>query len=135
MASIPRPEQNAIWFFTETGSAKDRNVQNTPQACLTYAHSRSKVFVSVSGTLTRVSDHDTITDLWNDDAQAFFPKGPDDPDVVLLRFDPVYGEYWDARSSPLATAIRFLTSRVSGVHRNPGSTGTAHLTQTPGAVA
>jgi general stress protein 26 len=34
--------------------------------------------------------------LWPKWVEVFFPKGIDDPDLVLLRVDIEKAEYWDA---------------------------------------
>jgi general stress protein 26 len=131
MQCIPRPEQNAIWFFTEQRSEKAREVHDEPGTCLTFADVDGHVFVSVTGQITWVTETDTIKDLWNEGAAAFFPRGPEDPNVILLRFDPSSGEYWDMNVSTVAMAINFLAAKVTGSRPKPGHTGTAELS--PGA--
>jgi general stress protein 26 len=131
MTGIARPEQNAIWFYTDTDTHSDEDVRLDPRACLAYADIKDQTFVSVSGQFTRVKDKNTIRDLWNEGAAVYFPDGPDDPRVVLLRFDPEAGEYWDAPSSPIALAISFLAAKVTGSRPSLGDSGSATLRQTP----
>jgi general stress protein 26 len=127
MQGIPRPEQNAIWFFSDAESHKDEEPGKVADVCLTFADVKSNKFVSVSGQITRVAERDTIHDLWNEAADSYFPKGPDDPSVVLLRFDAETGAYWDAPSSPIVLAIKFLEGKITGERPNLGTSGTARL--------
>jgi general stress protein 26 len=83
--------------------------------------------VSVSGRITRILDRDPIQELWNDGAESYFPEGVDDPRLVLLRFDPVTGEYWESPSSPIVLAIKFLEAKITGERPNLGSNGQARL--------
>ncbi len=127
MVGIIRPEQNVIWFFTDTNTHKDEELQRNPHACLTFADIKDQTFVSVSGRIARVQDADMINDLWTEGAAVYFPKGPDDPDIVLLKFVPEVGEYWDAPSSPIVLAIKFLEAKVTGERPDLGGNGTARL--------
>ena len=129
MRGIVRADQNTIWFFSDTDSHKDEDLRKDPRACLTFADTKSQSFVSVSGIIGRIRDHETISDLWNAGADAYFPSGPDDPRVVLLRFNPQTGEYWDAPSSPIVLAIRFLEAKITGERPNLGTSGSAQLSE------
>jgi general stress protein 26 len=125
MQGIPRPEQNAIWFFSDLESQQDHEPESS--VCLTFSDVKTNKFVSVSGRITPVLERDTIHDLWNEGADSYFPKGPDDPAVILLRFDPESGAYWDAPSSPIVLAIKFLEAKITGDRPNLGTSGTARL--------
>jgi general stress protein 26 len=127
MRGIARPEQNAIWFFSDSESHTDEQLRANPDVCLSYADIKSNVYVSVSGQIARVTEKTTINDLWDDDASGYFPKGPSDPRVVLLRFEPETGEYWRAPSSPIILAIKFLEAKVTGERPAMGESGSARL--------
>lgn len=127
MRGIPRPDDNAIWFFSDVDTHKDDELRRNPDACLAFADPRGSTFVSVSGRITRVRERDAVRELWNDGAESYFPEGADDPRVVLLRFDPATGEYWDSPSSRIVLAIKFLEARITGERPNLGSNGHARL--------
>lgn len=82
-----------VWFVTAEESPKVDEMRTDPRAVVTGQSSR--VFVSVSGHVDVVRDRDRIRALWKAAWKAWFPKGPDDPTLVLVRFDPLVGEYWD----------------------------------------
>lgn len=128
MTGIARPETNSIWFFSDKTTHKDEEIRRNPSACLTFADMKEQVFVSISGQLNCVSDIDLIHDLWNEGAATYFPDGPDDPNIVLLKFTPESGEYWDAPSSSIVMAIKFLEAKVTGERPDLGTNGSTALT-------
>jgi general stress protein 26 len=127
MTGITRPEQNLIWFFTDNHSHKDDEVARDPRACLCYADIKSQTFVSLSGQITRVHDQEMINSLWTEGAAVYFPEGPVDPGIVLLKFVPEAGEYWDSPSSPIVLAIKFLEAKLTGERPELGGHGTTKL--------
>ncbi|MFC5122636.1 pyridoxamine 5'-phosphate oxidase family protein [Pseudoclavibacter helvolus] len=55
-------------------------------------------------------------ELWNPAAEAWFPDGPEDPNVGVLKFTASGGEYWDtpvvaSRPSSASSSRRCLASR------------------------
>jgi general stress protein 26 len=127
MRGIPREDENAIWFFSDTETHKDPELRDNPRACLTFCDVKGNTFVSVTGRIRRIQKRDAVRDLWNDGADSYFPQGPDDPRVVLLRFDPETGEYWDGPSNPIVMAIKFLEAKLTGARPDLGSNGKARL--------
>jgi general stress protein 26 len=62
-------------------------------------------FVSISGHAAPVEDRAKVAELWNEAWKTWFPKGKDDPSLVLLRVDGDAGEYWDNSGS---SGIKYL---------------------------
>ena len=114
MRGLARESDNAIWFFTSKSSHKDDEIAEQPEVCLSYCDGGTKTYVSLSGRIEITDDAQLIRDLWNPGAQAYFPEGPQDPDVALLKFTPASGEYWDAPSNPVLLAIQFIKAKVTG---------------------
>jgi general stress protein 26 len=127
MAAIPRTSQNVIWFFADAHDHKDDELARDPHACLAFADPASHCYVSISGRIDLVQDRAAIDDLWNDSAAHCFPKGPGDPRIILLRFTPEVGEYWDGPSGTIAAAFQFLKSAVTGQQPKAGTGGRTRL--------
>ncbi len=127
MRSIPRQEQNAIWFITDADAEREAAMARHPAACLGFADLKGQNFVSVSGTIGRVEDPAQLAALWSEGASVYFPQGPDDPSVALLKFSPLKGEYWDAPSNPIVLAIKFLQAKVTAERPDLGVHEAAHL--------
>ena len=45
---------------------------------------------------------------------AWFPQGPDDDSVVLIKVQADSAEYWDSPGGRLATAFSFVKAKVTG---------------------
>jgi general stress protein 26 len=116
-----------IWFFTDKDTDKDEDVKREPRACLTFADTHDQTYVSLTGRIALIYDRDQISSHWNEGAEAYYPGGKDDNRVVLMRFTAESGEYWDAPSSPIVLAIKFLQAKVSGERPDLGAQGAARL--------
>jgi general stress protein 26 len=127
MVGLPRPEQNAIWFFADRESETDADARLNAPVCLTFADLKENTYVSLSGGMSRVQDRETINALWDEEAGSYFPSGPDDPRLLLLRFEPAAAEYWSAPSSPIVIAINFIGAKVTGQRPKLGSKGSTSL--------
>jgi len=127
MTAILRTSQSAVWFLANAEDHKDDELARDPRACLAFADPHDHCYVSMSGHVDVVKDRQKVDELWNDDAARVFPRGPGDPRIVLLRFEPEIGEYWDAPSGTISTAFHFLKSAVTGQPRTQAATGRARL--------
>lgn len=114
MHGSARHEENAIWFFTSKSAPKDEEIRQNPEVCLCYSDVGSNTYISLSGAIEPDDSREKIRELWNPGAQAYFPAGPADPNVLLLKFSPHAGEYWDAPSNPVVIAVQFIKARVTG---------------------
>ena len=107
-------KDRVVRFFTDRPSAKVGEVKRDPRVNLSYASPEKNVFVSIAGTST-ISDDPSVKDaLWSDEAKAFWPKGKDDPDLVVLEVHAETVEAWEGPSSWLGKAVGFLVARVTG---------------------
>jgi general stress protein 26 len=113
-------EENVIWFLTEKSAPKTAEAQDEPTVCLTYADTKRNRYVSLSGSVDVISDHEQMAALWNDNLTGYFGKPLDDR-AVLLRFTPEKGEYWDGPGNPLIVAIKFVEAAVTGKRPDMGA--------------
>jgi len=74
---------------------------------------RKNVYLSLNGRATMTSDDAEVDRVWNAAASAFF-DGKDDPAVAVLHFDVTGGEFWDAPSGRIGSAIAILKAAVTG---------------------
>jgi general stress protein 26 len=114
MAAYPDEGERCIWFMTDARGGKDEEVQFYPNVCVSFARPKSNDYLSLSGRAEIVSDRNTVEELWNAYAETFWPDGPGDPNIVLIRVEPVSAEYWEGRSNMLATAFALARARISG---------------------
>jgi Pyridoxamine 5'-phosphate oxidase like len=74
----------------------------------------SNTYLSITGRAEILHDVAKIRELWSSEAQAWWPKGPTDPDVRVLRVVPDSAEYWDTRGNSITVALKLAAARLSG---------------------
>jgi general stress protein 26 len=91
-----------LWFFSNRESRKVEDVLRQPRVSLSYAGHDGNCYVWVSGRAELVSDPKKAQELWDERYEEWFPKGPRDPSLILIRVGVEQAEYWHASSvSPL----------------------------------
>jgi general stress protein 26 len=107
--------QGALWFFTSTHTNLWENIAHEPEVNISFADPADNLFVSVSGRAERVVERSLIEAMWNPGVQAWFPNGPQDEHVVLVKVVPHLAEYWDSNDSKMATIFDMAKSLFTGV--------------------
>lgn len=59
-------------------------------------------------------DRQKIKELWKPVLKAWFPDGPEQADIALLKVQLKKAEYWDGPSSTIAQAVSFVSAIVTG---------------------
>jgi general stress protein 26 len=121
MSAIPRREENVIWFLSDAQTHKEKEVRDDPKSCVLFADPSRHTYVSLSGEVEVSRDRELIRSLWNVAVDAYWPQGPDDPQIVLLGFRPEEAEYWDAPSNPLVLAVKFVQAKLTGERPDLGA--------------
>lgn len=116
MATIEVEDDGTLWFFTNVHSGKVEEVQHERQVHLTYSHPGKDSYMDVWGTASVVTDRQQIKDKWTPVVKAWFPKGPEDPNLALLKVRPSDSYYWDSETGKM---VQFLKMAVAAVTGNP----------------
>ena len=103
-----------LWFFTSSNSHKASEIEKTPNVNVSFIDTDQQHYVSISGAAELVRDKQKIKELWKPVLKAWFPDGPDQPDVALLKVKVSKAEYWDTPSSTIAQAISFVSAIITG---------------------
>jgi len=114
MAAQEAEFDGVLWFFTRAAAPKVGEVRRDERVCVSYASPDDQRYVSVSGTARLVRDPARMRELWGPAQKAWFPQGPDDPELALLRVEPERAEYWDSPSGTLVQIAGFVKSVVTG---------------------
>lgn len=114
MATQQADFEGTLWFFTGEDTAKAGEVAEYRAVNLAYADPDHHRYVSMSGPATLVRDRAKAEQLWNPAYRAWFPKGLDDPTLVLLRVDVEQAEYWDPESSRMQMLAGFVKAVTTG---------------------
>lgn len=82
-----------IWFCTKFDSEKVDDILSRPQVLVTFQDAGR--YLTVNGSASLSTDRSKVHELWNETWRVWFPEGPDDPSLALLRVDATEGQYWD----------------------------------------
>jgi general stress protein 26 len=117
-----RPDRAAglIYFVTDRRSAKDEEIETRPDVGLVFIDSSDKAYLSITGRAFVVCDADKTEAVWRKTDEVWWPGGPTDPNVCLLRVEPFIGELWDGPASAVATIFEFAKARLTGERPNLG---------------
>lgn len=107
-------EEGNLWFFTNKTSLKVSEINQTPKCNVSFADPDDSRYVSITGTAQLVTDKKKIEELWKPILKAWFPEGPDGPDIALLKVSIEKAEYWDSPSSTVGQVIGFVSAIVTG---------------------
>lgn len=113
---IEPPE--TLWFFTSWSSPKVDEMHHDVRVALAYASPAQHAYVAVSGTSTLLRDPEKAKALWSVEQRAYYPDGPEDSRLALLRVRIERAEYWIApgwSSYLLAAAKAVVTGIPAGV--------------------
>ena len=97
----------SLWFFTDWSSPKADELHHDARVSLGYADPAKQVYVAVAGSGRLFRDIQKAKQLWSIEQRAYYPEGPEDERLALLRVDIERAEYWIApgRISYLVAAI------------------------------
>ncbi len=106
--------RETLWFFTSWSSPKVHEMQQDVRVALAYASPAHHTYVAVSGSSTLLRDPHKAKALWSLEQRAYYPDGPEDSRLALLRVRIERAEYWIApgRTSYLLAAAK---AAVTGV--------------------
>lgn len=114
MATMQMDAGGNLWFFTALSSPKiDETIQHR-QINLSYARTDKQDYLSVSGIGEIVRDKEKMRTLWTAWVKPWFPKGLDDPDLVLLKVTITDAEYWMAPGNAVKRLYGLAKGMVTG---------------------
>jgi len=109
-----------LWLFTRADSLKVRDAQQNRQVNISYTDSLADRYVSISGIAHVEPDRARMRVLWSPTFTAWFPRGLDEPNLVLLRVEVQQAELWDAGSNRMVEWLGIAKDLVGlGSHPTP----------------
>lgn len=121
MATQKRNPIADLWFVTDLESNKIDELQVHPNVNLSYFSTKSKEWVSVSGTATISTDRTKIRERYEPDWKMYFGAlddvrdgGPDDPRLALILVNAESVLYLKQEKSTPAVLFELLKGRITG---------------------
>lgn len=83
------------WFFAPADGRMIREIEADPQVQLAFIDSANATWINLEGEATVVRDDEKRKRaLWQEDLERWFPDGPDDPKVVLIKVQARHIDAW-----------------------------------------
>lgn len=114
MSTLEVDDEGMIWFLSSRSSEKDNDIIDDTYVQLLYSNPGDSAFLTVFGTATVVEDMAKKRKLFSPAAKAWFPGGPEDPDLSVVRVKPLQGYYWDTKHGKMLTLLGMAASALTG---------------------
>lgn len=101
-----------LWFVIGRHASAVQHIQVDPAVGVSFSTNDS--WLSLAGTAEVVEDDAKLKEQWNAGLEAWFPEGPEDPEIVLLKVNAHSGEYWDSPGGRIASVMAFVKQKVTG---------------------
>jgi general stress protein 26 len=102
-----------LWFMTDRNTPKVEQLAANQRVLITYGAPGENRYVAVYGRATPESNPEKARELWNIHAKGWWPGGPEDPNLTLIRVAVETAEYWDGPSS---TSYMFHLLKAVATH-------------------
>lgn len=118
----PRPDRGAgvIYFITDVRGLKDDEIEAAPDVCFTLTNHKEKAYLSLTARASVLRDPVLAAKFWKSTDDVWWPGGPGDPNVLVLRLEPLRAELWDGPASSVVAAYEFAKARATGEKPNLG---------------
>jgi general stress protein 26 len=114
MTTLQAEFDGTLWFMLSADSLKAIDIEQRPTVNLGYAEPREGHYVSVSGTAEVVRNERKARELWNPQYETWFPGGPDDPNLALLKVEVTSADYWETPQGDPSRLYEALERRDAG---------------------
>jgi general stress protein 26 len=114
MATQDVDGDGVIWFFSDSNTQKVEAIRADPRVNLAYSDVGSQRYVSVAGRCELVRDHVKAKQLWSPLYRTWFPKGLEDPNLILLKVHVQEAEYWHAPEGRMVQLPGFAKAGIAG---------------------
>jgi len=110
-----RPDRSAglIWFVTDLHSGKEHEIEAEHDIGLVFTDEKAKAYLSITARAEVRRDHVKAAEIWKSTDNVWW-RGPEDPNVCVLRVTPVTAELWDGPSSKAVAVFEFAKARLTG---------------------
>lgn len=116
-----------VWFFVSASGEVASTIAQNPQVNLAYADRDDNVYATLRGSAAVVRDPVKAEELWSTMAGAWFPGGPKDPDLALIRVDVDEAEYWKPEGTKVGQFVSIYKAALTGTPPKPGEHRAVHF--------
>jgi general stress protein 26 len=120
LTTLQVEHDGTLWFFVPGNGEVAAAVTSNPSVNLAFADIDDSIYATVTGSAYLVHDREKIEELWTPMAAAWFPQGPADANLALLRVDVREAEYWKPEGTKIG---QFVSIARAALTRTPPRDG------------
>jgi general stress protein 26 len=111
-----RPDRKAglIFAVSDVRSAKQDEIEAAPDVGLVFIDAKAKAYLSIIARGRVMRDTAKIAQVWRKTDAMWWQGGPTDPNVCMLRIEPLTAELWDGPASAARTVFEFAKAWLTG---------------------
>lgn len=95
MTTLETDFDGSLRFIASADSLQALDIEQRPKVNVGYASPESGRYVSVQGTAEVTRDTDKARALWNPLFETWFPAGPEDANLAVLRIEIASADCWE----------------------------------------
>lgn len=107
-------ENHRLLFVTHSHTGPVEEIEPLGTVSIAISDEDRNFYAAIECEATRIDDAELLKQVWNPITGAWFPGGPDDPDVTLLALHPISAEIWNGPSSGVVIAFKLATAKLLG---------------------
>lgn len=107
-------ENHRILFVTHSHTGPVEEAAGTHAVSIALSDENHNFYAAIDCEAERIDDREMIRKIWSPLVGAWFPNGPEDPDVTVLALTPISAEIWDGPSSAVVIAFKLATAKILG---------------------
>lgn len=108
----PNRDEGVIWFVTDLRSDKEREIASEHDVGVVFVDGNANVYLSITARAEAGSDPAKAAEIWKSTDNMWW-RGPDDPNVCVLRVRPLIAELWDGPSSKALAVLEFVKAKLT----------------------
>ena len=86
---------DSLWFLAAASEALTQEAINRRAVNVSFADPGRQLYASVTGSAEFVQDEQMVQKLWRPELKSWFPSGPEERGLVVLRLDIHHAEAWE----------------------------------------
>jgi general stress protein 26 len=104
---------------TDLRSSKEHEIESEHDVGLVFAGAKADAYLSITARADVRRDPAKAAEIWKATDDMWW-RGPDDPNVCVLRVRPLTSELWDGPASKAVATFEFVKAQLTGEKPNLG---------------
>jgi general stress protein 26 len=103
-----------LWFFTKKDASKVLDLRKNSSVNVSYSDPENDRYVSVGGHAELIESKAKARKLWSPSQTVWFPDGPEDPYLMLLKVNVEQAQYWDHSAGKMVMFLALAKAYITG---------------------